>query len=115
VKLLEISGCELELLFQGSAYQAGDNDLSSVTLTPATRWNAVWSASASSEPWNGPASASPVSRPPPYVGTRCVAAGVPLRTLQAWMGDADIKTTMVYTHYARGDPTRRSRQWRLPG
>ena len=33
-------------------------------------------------------------------GTRCAAAGVPLRTLQAWMGHADIKTTMVYTHYA---------------
>ena len=28
-------------------------------------------------------------------GTRCAAAGVPLRTLQAWMGHADIKTTMV--------------------
>jgi integrase len=35
-------------------------------------------------------------------GTRCAAAGVPLRTLQAWMGHADIKTTMVYTHYAPG-------------
>lgn len=35
-------------------------------------------------------------------GTRCAAAGVPLRTLQARMGHADIKTTMVYTHYATG-------------
>src|SRR6185312_512997 len=35
-------------------------------------------------------------------GTRCAAAGVPLRTLQAWMGHADIKTTMVYTDYAPG-------------
>ena len=35
-------------------------------------------------------------------GTRCAAGGVPLRTLQAWMGHADIKTTMVYTHYAPG-------------
>jgi integrase len=35
-------------------------------------------------------------------GTRCASAGVPLRTLQAWMGHADIKTTMVYTHYAPG-------------
>jgi integrase len=35
-------------------------------------------------------------------GTRCAAAGVPLRTLQAWMGHTDIKTTMVYTHYAPG-------------
>jgi hypothetical protein len=28
------------------------------------------------------------------------ASGVPIRTLQAWMGHADIKTTMIYTHYA---------------
>lgn len=35
-------------------------------------------------------------------GTRCGAAGVPLRTLQAWMGHADIKTTIVYTDYAPG-------------
>ena len=28
------------------------------------------------------------------------AAGVPIRTLQALMGHADIKTTMVYTRYA---------------
>ncbi len=35
-------------------------------------------------------------------GTQCAAAGVPLRTLQAWMGHADIKTTMVYTHYVPG-------------
>jgi integrase len=33
-------------------------------------------------------------------GTRMAAAGVPIRTLQAWMGHSDIKTTMVYTHYA---------------
>jgi integrase len=33
-------------------------------------------------------------------GTRMAAASVPIRTLQAWMGHADIKTTMVYTHYA---------------
>jgi integrase len=33
-------------------------------------------------------------------GTRMAASGVPIRTLQAWMGHADIKTTMIYTHYA---------------
>jgi hypothetical protein len=27
------------------------------------------------------------------------AAGVPLRTLQAWMGHEDIKTTMIYADY----------------
>ena len=28
------------------------------------------------------------------------AAGVPLRTLQGWMGHGDIKTTAVYMHFA---------------
>jgi hypothetical protein len=28
------------------------------------------------------------------------AAGVPMRTLQEWMGHADIKTTLIYAHYA---------------
>ena len=28
------------------------------------------------------------------------AAGVPIRTLQEWMGHADINTTLIYAHYA---------------
>ncbi|HEY5194671.1 MAG TPA: site-specific integrase [Solirubrobacteraceae bacterium] len=32
-------------------------------------------------------------------GTRMAAAGVPLRTLQYWMGHADSKTTQIYAHY----------------
>ena len=28
------------------------------------------------------------------------AAGVPIRTVQAWMGHADIATTQRYAHYA---------------
>jgi len=32
------------------------------------------------------------------------AAGVPLRTLQAYMGHADVQTTMIYADYAP-DPT----------
>jgi site-specific recombinase XerD len=27
------------------------------------------------------------------------AAGVPLRTIQHWMGHADMKTTQIYAHY----------------
>jgi integrase len=32
-------------------------------------------------------------------GTRMAANGVPLRTLQHWMGHADSKTTQIYAHY----------------
>jgi integrase len=33
-------------------------------------------------------------------GTRCAAAGVPMRTLQEWMGHRDITTTQRYADYA---------------
>jgi integrase len=33
-------------------------------------------------------------------GTHCAGAGVPLRTLQEWMGHRDAKTTQVYADYA---------------
>ncbi len=33
-------------------------------------------------------------------GTTMAAAGVPIRTVQAWMGHADIGTTQRYAHYA---------------
>ena len=33
-------------------------------------------------------------------GTRMAAAGVPLRTLQEWMGHRDFKTTLIYADYA---------------
>jgi integrase len=36
-------------------------------------------------------------------GTRCAAAGVPMRTLQEWMGHRDIQTTMIYADYAPSD------------
>jgi integrase len=32
-------------------------------------------------------------------GTRCAAAGVPMRTIQAWMGHEDPDTTAIYAHY----------------
>ena len=34
------------------------------------------------------------------LGTMMAAAGVPLRTLQGWMGHADVKTTSIYMHFA---------------
>ncbi|HEY3946022.1 MAG TPA: tyrosine-type recombinase/integrase [Solirubrobacteraceae bacterium] len=33
-------------------------------------------------------------------GTRMAAAGVRMRTPQEWIGDAEIKTTLIYAHYA---------------
>jgi integrase len=33
-------------------------------------------------------------------GTQCAAAGVPMRTLQEWMGHKDIQTTQRYADYA---------------
>ncbi len=33
-------------------------------------------------------------------GTRMAAAGIPLRTIQHWLGHADAKTKQVYAHYA---------------
>lgn len=36
-------------------------------------------------------------------GTRLAATGVPLRTLQEWMGHRDIKTTQVYADYQPDD------------
>ena len=35
-------------------------------------------------------------------GTQMAAAGVPMRTLQEWMGHRDFKTTLIYAHYAPG-------------
>jgi integrase len=36
-------------------------------------------------------------------GTRLAANGVPMRTIQEWMGHADIKTTQIYTEYEPRD------------
>jgi hypothetical protein len=33
-------------------------------------------------------------------GARMAAAGVPMRTLQEWMGHRDFKTTLIYADYA---------------
>src|SRR4029453_4146186 len=39
-------------------------------------------------------------------GTRMAAAGVPMRTLQEWMGHRDIKTTMIYPDYQASEQER---------
>jgi integrase len=39
-------------------------------------------------------------------GTRMAAAGVPMRTLQEWMGHRDFKTTLIYADYAPSEHER---------
>ncbi len=41
-------------------------------------------------------------------GTRMAAAGVPMRTLQEWMGHRDLATTQIYADYA---PSGREGRW----
>lgn len=41
-------------------------------------------------------------------GTRMAAAGVPLRTIQEWMGHRDSKTTLIYADYA---PSEHEAEW----
>jgi integrase len=41
-------------------------------------------------------------------GTRMAGAGVPMRTLQEWMGHASVKTTEIYADYA---PSEHEREW----
>lgn len=36
-------------------------------------------------------------------GTRMAAAGVPIRTIQEWMGHRDYKTTLIYADYSPGE------------
>jgi integrase len=37
-------------------------------------------------------------------GTRVAAAGVPMRTLQEWMGHRDFATTLIYADHAPSEP-----------
>ena len=41
-------------------------------------------------------------------GTRMAATGVPMRTLQEWLGHRDLKTTLIYADYA---PSAREAEW----
>jgi integrase len=41
-------------------------------------------------------------------GTRMAGAGVPMRTLQEWLGHRDFKTTLIYADYS---PSAHEREW----
>lgn len=102
VPLADRLGGELDRLYQGAAFQA-DDDL--VFGNPHT-----------GRPMNGHTltrtfqSALKVAgvRQVRFhdlrhtFGTRMAAAGVPMRTLQEWMGHRDFRTTLIYADYAPG-------------
>jgi integrase len=100
VPLADRLGGELDLLHRASAYQ-GDDDL--VFANPNT-----------GKPMNGHALTKTFQRALQAAGvrqvrfhdlrhsfgTRMAAAGVPMRTLQEWMGHRDFKTTLIYADYS---------------
>ncbi|MGH6886257.1 MAG: tyrosine-type recombinase/integrase [Geminicoccales bacterium] len=103
VPMADRVGAELEHHFQRSAY-TGDDDL--VFCHPET--GAVLDHSALVRRFKGALRTAGV-RPVRFndlrhtFGTRMAAAGVPLRTLQEWMGHRDIKTTQIYADYQPDD------------
>jgi integrase len=91
---------ELERHFQGSAFQ-DDDDL--VFGHPHT--GQVLDHSALGRSFKKALGAAKVRRVRfndlrHSFGTRMAAAGIPLRTLQEWMGHRDYKTTLIYADYA---------------
>ena len=91
---------ELERHFQRSAYQ-GDDDL--VFCNPHT--GRVLDHSALSRRFKKALRAAALREVRfndlrHTFGTRMAAAGVPMRTLQEWMGHRDFKTTLIYADYA---------------
>jgi integrase len=99
VPLADVVAGELDQQFQRSAYQ-GDEDLVFChpdTGNPLDRSKVL-------KRFKATASRAGL-RPVRFhdlrhtFGTRMAAAGVPLRTIQEWMGHRDFKTTLVYADY----------------
>lgn len=94
---------ELERHYQRSAYQ-GDEDL----VFPHPHTGNPLDASALRERYKR-ALQSAALRPLRFhdlrhtFGTRCAAAGTPMRTLQEWMGHAQLATTEIYADYSPSD------------
>lgn len=94
-------GGELDRLFQASRRQ-GDDDL--VFADPSTR--GPLSKSAVLRRYRRALTAAQLSARHRFhdlrhtFGTHTAAAGVPMRTLQEWMGHRDIETTQRYADYA---------------
>lgn len=103
VPMADRVGTALETQFQSSAYQ-GDDDL--VFCHPES--GNVLDHSQLVRRFKKALKAAGV-RPVRFndlrhtFGTRMAASGVPLRTLQEWMGHRDIKTTQIYADYQPDD------------
>jgi integrase len=100
VPMIARVGGDLDVLYRSSAFQ-GDDDL--VFAHPVT--GGVYDASKLRKRFKAAVAAAEL-RPIRFhdlrhtFGTRAAAAGVPMRTLQEWMGHRDFKTTLVYADYA---------------
>lgn len=101
---------ELELHFQRSAYQ-GDDDLVFPhpqtgnpydTSKMGTRFKAAMFGAGMSDRYGRDDGITFHSFRHTFA-TRCAAAGVPLRTLQEWLGHRDYKTVLIYADYQPDD------------
>jgi integrase len=101
---------ELELHFQRSAYQA-DDDLVFPhpetgnpydTSKMGTRFEAAMKAAGKEDRYGRDDGITFHSFRHTFA-TRCAAAGVPLRTLQEWLGHRDYKTVLIYADYQPDD------------
>lgn len=102
VPLADRLGGELDRLYRESAYQA-DDDL--VFGNPHT--GGVLDGAALLRAFQRALKRAGVRRVRFHdlrhtFGTRMAAAGVPMRTLQEWMGHRDLRTTLIYADYAPG-------------
>jgi integrase len=100
VPMISRTATELERLFQRSAYQADDDLVFAhpVLGTPLDASKLRKRFKATLERAGVRAVRFHDLRH--TFGTQAAAAGVPMRTLQEWMGHRDYKTTLVYADYA---------------
>jgi integrase len=100
VPMISRVGGDLDVLYRSSAFQA-DDDL--VFAHPLT--GGVYDASRLRKRFKAAVAAAELRSVRFHdlrhtFGTQAAAAGVPMRTLQEWMGHRDFKTTLVYADYA---------------
>ncbi len=93
---------QLDRHFKASHFQA-DETSSSATRARGNRWRGGLFCCASSEISRARVREVRFHDVRHTLGTRMAPAGVPLRTLQEWMGHRDFKTTLIYADYQPSD------------